>query len=327
MTTLAAPASDLPLTEGPAAQRLRRTAAAVRVHFTWWGTHRTLTPRQKEEVGAACSADAKLLTAGKRLVDTRHPALRKLTAVKGRTSAYWRGITLPYVEAGVRLLRQADVPAFHHVLEGFRGELHEAEADLNRVYEEVKADAQSRLGRLYDDRDYPPEVQGLFDLSWEFPAIEPPAYLLRISPELYEEERARVAAKFEEAVRLAEQAFVAELAALVDHLTERLAPGPEGTAKVFRNSALGNFQDFLGRFALLNVRSNPELDALVERAQGLLQGVTPDAVRTAPELRDKLRTGMNEVRQQLDGLIVEAPRRRIVRPTPISEGGSHGVGG
>jgi hypothetical protein len=205
-------------------------------------------------------------------------------------------------------------------MEGFRGELHEAEADLNRVYEEVKADAQRRLGRLYNDSDYPAEVEDLFDLSWDFPSVEPPAYLLRISPELFEEERARVAARFEEAVRLAEQAFVAELAALVDHLTERLSPGVEGTAKVFRNSALGNFQDFLGRFALLNVRSNPDLDTLVERAQSLLQGVTPDAVRTAPELRERLRTGMSEVRHQLDDLIVEAPRRRIVRPTITTEG-------
>src|SRR5271163_3329109 len=42
--------SDVPLEpEGPA-QRLRRMAAAVRVHFTWWGTHKTLTSQQKEEV-------------------------------------------------------------------------------------------------------------------------------------------------------------------------------------------------------------------------------------------------------------------------------------
>src|SRR5262245_37536970 len=35
------------------AERLRREAAAVRVHFTWWGVHRTLTAQQKEEVGDA----------------------------------------------------------------------------------------------------------------------------------------------------------------------------------------------------------------------------------------------------------------------------------
>ena len=58
---------------------LCRPAAAVRVHFTWWGVHRTLTARQKEEVGVTYDADARFLTAGKKLVDTRHEAFRRLT--------------------------------------------------------------------------------------------------------------------------------------------------------------------------------------------------------------------------------------------------------
>ena len=95
MSTLTA--SPIPLTADNPAQRLRRTAAAVRVQFTWWGTHRTLTSQQKEEVGAACSADARLLTAGKRLIDSRYPAVRALTALRGRIGSFWRGLTLPYV--------------------------------------------------------------------------------------------------------------------------------------------------------------------------------------------------------------------------------------
>src|SRR5436190_11411287 len=106
MTTLTM--TDLSASTDAPAQRLRRTAAAVRVHFTWWGTHRTLTARQKEEVGDACGADARLLSAGKKIVDVRHPAIRRLTAIRTRVIGYWRGLTLPYVEAGVRLIRQAD---------------------------------------------------------------------------------------------------------------------------------------------------------------------------------------------------------------------------
>jgi hypothetical protein len=140
MSTLTA--SDIPLSaEGPA-QRLRRTAAAVRVLLHWWGVHRALTAQQKEELGAVTAADARFLTAGKKLVDTRHEAFRRLTSVRHRITGYWRGISLPYVEPGVRLIRQADVPAFVHTLEGFRDELHEAEAQLNAAYAEVKADAR-----------------------------------------------------------------------------------------------------------------------------------------------------------------------------------------
>jgi len=54
-----------------------------------------------------------------------------------------------------------------------------------------------------------------------------------------------VAARFEEAVRLAEQAFASELADLVDHLAERLSPGADGRPKVFRDSAIANFSEFV----------------------------------------------------------------------------------
>src|SRR5215471_13134794 len=124
MTTLTV--SDIPLDRESPAQRLRRTAAAVRVTLHWWGVHRALSSRQKEEFGAVTAADARFLTAGKKLVDTRHGAFRRLTSIRTRITSYWRGVSLPYVEAGVRLIRQADIPSFVHAMEGFRDELREA---------------------------------------------------------------------------------------------------------------------------------------------------------------------------------------------------------
>src|SRR4051794_38322409 len=118
--------SDIPLESSAPAQRLRRTAAAVRVQFTWWGVHRSLTAQQKEEAGLAYHADVRLLTAGKKLLDTRHEAYRPLTTIRSRVVQYWKGLTLPYTEPGIRLIRQADIDAFVHVLDGFREELIEA---------------------------------------------------------------------------------------------------------------------------------------------------------------------------------------------------------
>ena len=57
------------------------------------------------------------------------------------------------------------------------------------MYEEVKADARQRLGRLFNAADYPTEVRGLFAVAWDFPSVEPPSYLMRVAPEVVEEER------------------------------------------------------------------------------------------------------------------------------------------
>ena len=217
--------------------------------------------------------------------------------------------------------------AFVHTMEGFREELTQAEADLNAVYEEVKADARRRLGGLFNPADYPEEVRGLFGVEWDFPSVEPPGYLLRIAPEVYEQERRRVAARFDEAVRLAEQAFASEFTRLLAHLTERLGEGEGGQRKVFRDSAVANLTEFFQRFHDLNVRSNPELDALVEQAQRLVRGVAPQDLRDDDGLRRRVAEEMGRVRVLTEALVVDAPRRRIVRPQASANGGGHATAG
>jgi hypothetical protein len=315
--------SDVPLGTDSPAQRLRRTAAAVRVSLHWWGVHRALTAQQKEEFGAATSADARFLTAGKKLIDVRHPAYRRLTSVRTRIGHYWRGVSLPYTEPGVRLIRQSDIESFVHTLEGLRDELTDAEADLSAAYDEIRADARRRLGRLYNPTDYPAEVRGLFGVAWDFPSVEPPSYLLQVAPEVYEEERRRVAARFDEAVRLAEQAFAAEFARLLSHLAARLANGEDGQRQVFRDSVVTNLTEFFTRFGELNVRSSPELDALVQQARQLVAGVTPRGLRDSDSLRQHVAAEMAQVRQRVEGLLTEVPRRRLIRNRPSPNGGDH----
>lgn len=324
MTTLTD--SDIPLDTASPAQRLRRLAAAVRVHFTWLGVQKALTVQQKEAMGAAYSADTRLLTAGKKLIDTRHEAFRQLTSLRHRIGRFWRSLTLPYTEPGVRLIRQADIEAFVHTMEGFRDELVQGEQDLNAVYDEIQADARRRLGRLYNAADYPAEIQGLFGVVWDFPAIEPPSYLMRLNPEIYRQEQERVAARFEEAVQLAEQTFASELARLVSHLTERLIASPDGQRKVFRDTAVTNLLEYFRRFKELNVRSNQDLDQLVEQARQLVQGVSPQDLRHDTALRQHVATEMSRVQAALEGMVIDLPRRRLVRSNPSRDGGPHAAG-
>src|SRR5262249_46649741 len=134
----------------------------------------------------------------------------------------------------------------------------------------------------------------------------------------YEQERARVAARFEEAVQLAEQAFLEEFARLVAHLTERLTDeGGEG--KVFRDSAVGNLTEFFERFRSLNVRSNAQLDELVAQAQRAVRGTGAQALRDSGTLRREVASQLGRVQSSLDALLIDRPRRRIVRGTAPRE--------
>jgi hypothetical protein len=303
------------------AQRLRLNAAAVRVCFTWMGIRKTLTPEQKSQAAESFGAQSDFLSARKKLLDTKHAAYKQVTAVRGRVLAYWRGLTLPYPEPGIRLLKQAQIDAFNQQMLEFRAELETAVTQLDQHYAELKAAAQRRLGNLFDPHDYPATIKGVFDLAWEFPNVQPPDYLLQLNPALFAEERARMAARFEEAVRLAEQAFLQEFAGLVSHLCERLADDGARDKKIFRDSAITNLVEFFSRFRQLNVHSNDQLDTLVEQAQKLVRGVEPQALRANDTLRLHVATQLSSVQAALDGMMVDRPRRNLVRHR-TEEGGS-----
>jgi hypothetical protein len=136
---------------------------------------------------------------------------------------------------------------------------------------------------------------------------------MRLSPGIYREEQERVARRFEEAVRLAEQAFLEEFGRLVAHLSERLTAGADGERKVFRDSAITNLTEFFGRFRHLDVGSSAQLDELVAEAQRLVQGVSPQSLRTNSDLRQQVAGRLGQVQARLDGMLVDAPRRRLIR--------------
>lgn len=313
-TTLRRGGAGTPAAAAPApAQRLRSEFAAVRVSFTWLGVRKSLTSDQRAQAAESFGAEGQYLTAAKKLLDTRHEAFQQVTAVRSRITGFWRGLSLPYPEPGVRLVRRDEVPRFDHGMSVYRDELRDAVANLDGYFAAMKAAAQERLGRLYDPGDYPASLRGLFAVEWDFPSVEPPEYLLRLNPHLYQQERQRIAARFDEAVKLAEEAFTAEFARLVSHLTERLGDGAGGERKVFRDSAVTNLAAFFERFRHLNVRSSADLDRLVETAQRTVRGVEPGAIRSSDQLRQHVAAQLSSVQSVLDGMLVDQPRRRILR--------------
>lgn len=267
------------------AQRLRTTMAATRVSLRWFGVRKTLTPEQRAEAAEPFGAAGDFLSAHKKLVDTTHPAYKAVSAVRNKAVSYWRSVSLPYPEPGLRLIRQDKIDEFAAQMRRFQEELTEAVENLDRHYNELKGAARQRLGSLFDAADYPESLAGLFEITYEFPSVEPPSYLQGLNPQLYEDECRRVQQRFDEAVRLAEEAFVAELAKLVSHLTERLTGQEDGKPKIFRDSAVENLSEFFQRFRQLNVRSNEQLDSLVADAQRVIRGVEPNDLRENQGLR------------------------------------------
>jgi hypothetical protein len=221
------------------------------------------------------------------------------------------------------LIELESVEEFDRQMADFKAELDDAVANLDRHFGELKEAATRRLGSLFNASDYPETLIGLFGLSFDFPSVEPPDYLVQLAPGLYEREQERVRARFEEAVRLAEQSFLDQFAAVITHLTERITgTNEDGSSKVFRDSAVDNLWDFFERFRSLNVRSNQQLDELVSRAQQAVRNVAAQDLRDSEATRSQVSSQLSRVQASLDAMLVDRPRRRILRNSPASGGES-----
>jgi hypothetical protein len=287
--------------------------AAARVSVHWFGIRKSLTTQQTAQAADAFGAEERFLSAAKKLLDTSHSAFKAVTSIRSRLQSYWKGVSLPYPEPGVRLIRRDQVDQFAAQMRQFQDELEEAVGRLNDHYDQLKRTAQEKLGHLYNPVDYPESLIGLFSIEFDFPSVQPPDYLRQLNPELYQRECERVQGRFNQAIQLAEDAFIAELSKLVSHLTDRLAGNADGKPKVFRDSAIENLTEFFGRFRELNVGSNEQLDSLVEEAQQVVRGIEPQALRENAGLRQQVATELSRVQSVLDGLLVDRPRRNILR--------------
>ena len=248
-------------TTDSAARRLRTTMAAVRVSLSWLGVRKTLTAEQKNQAADTFGAVGDYLSVGKKLLDTRHPSFKAVTAVKNKAVGFWKSLTLPFPEGGIRLIRQDRVEEFDIQMRQFQVELSEAVTTLDRHYSELKSAARDRLGTLFNEADYPASLDGMFSIDWDFPSVEPPDYLQQLNPQLYEQECDWVQQRFDEAVRLARAAseLAPGCAAMFDTLASALlALGECEEAKRAADTAI-SLQEADPSLSLESIRNSLDL--------------------------------------------------------------------
>ncbi|MAT14400.1 MAG: hypothetical protein CMJ46_03930 [Planctomyces sp.] len=306
--------TNTPITDSA---ELRTQMGAIRLSVHWLGTSKALPASQQAEAAATFGANRDFFSARKKLIDTRHPAYRKVTSIRNRIVSLWKGMTVPYPDPGLRLIRRTQIELFETAFHQLQQELEEAVQQLEREFEELKGNARERLGELFNETDYPDSLDHLFGIDVEYPNVSPPNYLQQINPELYEEQCRRIEARFDEALELAEESFLQEFQQLIAHLSERLSGESDGRPKVFRDSALTNLTEFLQRFRQLNIRSNAQLDELVEEVHQLTRGVAPDRLRQDRAVRDTIREQLRHVGEVLEDQLELRPRRQINR-SPVN---------
>ena len=300
-------------------ERLRRSRTGCKLSISRWGTKKTLSKTQKDSAASSFGAQGKRLSASKAIVNGDNEYVAAVTKILSRLAKEWKERTDPWLDEGVRLLQTSQVNLFNDYILTVRPELQTAVAELQSHLADVKDEARSELGDLFNEEDYPVSVVDKYSFAIDYPSLEPPAWLQGVNPDVYKEQCERVSRRFDEAAALGEAVFVETFADLVSHLSEKLQPGEEGTRKIFRGESVENIHNFIQRFKSLYVGTNAELEGLVTQAQEILSVNTPggrvpvnaNEIRTIDWIGSQVRTGMERLKTSLEGVVQALPRRQF----------------
>jgi len=291
--------------------RLQTEYVICKVSTTRFGVTKALGEQAVIRAAELFDAESKSIKASKRLLDTQHPAYKKVTTVMSRVKGLHTAMTIKF-ENNERLMKAEAIPQFAEAMQSLQNDLDEALRELDAEYQQMRVTAREDLGDLFDSRDYPSEINSAFEFNWSTYVFKVPESIKLLSPDLYNEQCRRLAQRFEDAAVAAEEAMAAELQELIGHIFERLQPVADGEKpKQFRESSLTNMQDFLQRFRQLGITGNDTLTTVVDQAELMIRGIDAKDVRGDVVIRQSLKERSEALQEQIDGMLVAMPKRKI----------------
>jgi hypothetical protein len=305
------PMSDnLPMPEiqsAPQGESIAETSVFLRLKFGLLGNSRKISNSAVE-----VDADKNLIRVSKKLLESKE--LDAIRSLDGEIRKYIYNHCLPGFDDGMFFLPYGLVSQVERKLKQFATERAALVEIFLLAYPELCRQAEESLRSVYNRADYPTveEVRAKFTLSWLYLEIGTPGKLRGIDSALFEESRESLNQTMRNAAEEAQSMMRGIVLDLVEHLQERLSDDPaSGKQRIFRDSAVTNLQEFLRLFDARNITNDRQLAAQVQRLREMVSGVDPQDLRDLHTVRDRVRTGMEEVKRQLDGLVVNRTGRKI----------------
>jgi hypothetical protein len=267
----------------------------------------------KDKDGVDSTPDKKMLRLTKSLLTC--PELDAIKKLDGKIHSYLGKRALPSVRRkGVYFVPLGEVGKVDARMEEFRIERDVLVEVFCAVYESAKEEAKKSLGDLFAEKDYLPvaEVHDAFAFTTSFQSAGVSEPLKDAYPELFAREQQKAQKQWAEAAVEIQQVMREGLKGLVDHMVERLKGNGDGKPKVFRDSLVTNFTEYLEMFEPRNVVDDKQLAELVAKCKGVLGGVKADDLRDTPQMRKAVTASLEQVKSVLDQMVVDKPGRKTM---------------
>jgi len=264
-------------------------------------------------INSEITTDLELLRVSKEVMDAP-----EMTAIQKHDNGIRRFMmtkALPSIfQAGVYLIPDALISEIDHVLQNFQNTRAELVTALMAALPRIREDSKKRLDNLAEDTDIlsDEKMRAAFSMRFEYISYGVNEKLKKINHDLFEREREKSEIRFAEAEEQIKNGLRAALSGLIDHAVGRFTGSADGKRKMFRKDTLDSLKEFMDNFSSRNICNDEELAALVKQAQNICDGVDVKDIRDNEAVRDNMQRGFEEVKTQLDTMLVNAPVRMII---------------
>jgi len=257
-------------------------------------------------------SDKGWIRVNKQLLDSKELKLVVALDQDLRKFMYSQSSPVEWISSGSYLIPLASLENITKSLNEYETKRQELITAFMAVYQRQVEEARERLKSNFDPNDYP-EPRALrkqFSMDYRLISIGVPNEGT-IGRELYEREKAKSEKDWQDTSQTIQAALRGGFQGMIDHLNDRLTPGPDGKKKVFRDTAVTNILEFLDTFNNRNLTNDAQLEILVGQAKNLLSGVQVKDIRKDPLTSSRILDGFSKIKEQMDSMMVDKPSRKF----------------
>ena len=244
--------------------------------------HQWTARKQDKAVAAQVEAQHGAKDAGrynKLLVNKVH--LDPIARIAGRIRDYHYERTLPWGDNGDRLLPSTQFFEYTQKIRALKDEFEAHVEQFAQIYPTEVQNARSRLGTMYDPKDYPRDVRDRFGIETSF---APVATAADFRVDIGEEAVAEIKKDITKQLGLRERAALRSCWERLRDTVQKLHDKMLEEKPIFRDSLIENLRELIELLPSLNISNDEGLNSACGAASGLLYG--PDRLRQSSSARN-----------------------------------------
>jgi hypothetical protein len=217
---------------------------------------------------------------------------------------------LPFPITSIYLIPKESLVAIDEQLHHYKDRFWNKVYDFEALYGAGREEAQSVLGDLFNESDYPADIMTKFKFEWRYFEISTPSKSKILTPQIYEREKEKFTTMMAETRELAMTALREEFSSVVANLVDRLT-NDDGKPKVISSGMFNKLHEFLNDFSTRNIFEDEELVQLTEQARAAIENVSPYGLKYNDLMRKKITKTMSDLENTIIESLEDMPRRKL----------------